>query len=128
MKNNSVGVDIQATEGDIISTLFNAQYSKVDIEQNENATNSGFDSDNISSSLQLQNGDETNILFWRGNVNYQNTKRDNESYGDFESINSSLNIDAMLTNWVGLRLSAASEKYDTSSVTSAFYKDSIRIP
>ena len=120
VKNNSVGVDIQSTEGDIISTLFNAQYSKVDIEQNENATNSGFDSDNISSSLQLQNGDETNILFWRGNVNYQNTKRDNESYGDFESINSSLNIDAMLTNWVGLRLSAASEKYDTSSVTSAF--------
>ena len=120
IRNHAIGMDVSATEGDYISALFNASYTQIDVEQNESSAIAGIDSDNSSASIQLENGDEATFLLWSSTANYQKTKRDTQSYGDFESLNAAISADLMVTRWLGLRVSGASERYDTSSLDSAF--------
>lgn len=118
-QNNSVGLIFNASQGDLIRSTFNANYSDIKTDRT-NAGNAGINAENLSSSLSLRNGDEVRWVRWQLNGQYQETRRDTGQYGNFTSLTASGNSDLMLASWFGIRFTASTETQETSAPNSAF--------
>ncbi|MDC8830317.1 hypothetical protein [Alteromonas gilva] len=118
--NHNLAATLETTQGDYINTLLNASYTQLKVTRAQSATGNDIDSKNASVELGLSNGDNASFVYWQADASLQESRRGNNAYGNFRSINSNAEADFMMLPWLGIRLSGTTERYDTSAPDSAF--------
>ncbi|OFI34044.1 hypothetical protein BFC17_21070 [Alteromonas lipolytica] len=122
-QNNSLGLNVNTTQGDFIRSDLSATYSELKAEptgNNNTNTFNNLDTTNLNARLRLGNGDEADLLVWRAQGRYTETRREGAGYDKFITIQGNADVDIMLSSWIGVRVSAATERNETDAEGSVF--------